>query len=403
MFFAFFYTAIVFNPTETADNLKKHGGFIPGIRPGERTAEYIDYVLTRITVVGAAYLAIVCLIPEILISYAAVPFYFGGTSLLIVVSVTMDTVAQVQGYLLAHQYEGLIKRSKLRGRQEMRIVLLGPPGAGKGTQAKELVSKYGIVQLSTGDMLRAAVAAGTPIGLQGQGHHGAGRPGAGRGRGRASSPTGSTSPTPRNGFILDGFPRTVPQAEALDRMLAKKGLRLDAVVELKVDPDILVRRIASRVERDEGARRGAARRRQSGGAQAAADGLSGPDRAAGGLLPGKGALRTVDGMASISDVAAAIGRALADAAFRPAASRESRAEARTPPASQSRPEACRQGSGVNRAGQVKAAKAAAKSRQARPSGRFAKAGRRPRPSARRSAGRPPEARKKAEKPRARGG
>jgi preprotein translocase subunit SecY len=115
VFFAFFYTAIVFNPTETAENLKKHGGFVPGIRPGERTAEYIDYVLSRITVVGAFYLAIVCLIPEILISYAAVPFYFGGTSLLIVVSVTMDTVAQIQGYLLAHQYEGLIKRAKLRG------------------------------------------------------------------------------------------------------------------------------------------------------------------------------------------------------------------------------------------------------------------------------------------------
>jgi preprotein translocase subunit SecY len=117
VFFAFFYTAIIFNPTETADNLKKHGGFIPGIRPGERTAEYIDYVLSRITVIGAAYLAVVCLFPELLISYAAVPFYFGGTSLLIVVSVTMDTVAQVQGYLLAHQYEGLIKRSKLRGRR----------------------------------------------------------------------------------------------------------------------------------------------------------------------------------------------------------------------------------------------------------------------------------------------
>ncbi len=117
VFFAFFYTAVVFNPTETAENLKKHGGFIPGIRPGERTAEYIDHVLTRLTVVGAAYLAIVCLIPEMLITYAAVPFYFGGTSLLIVVSVTMDTVAQIQGYLLAHQYEGLIKRAKLRGRR----------------------------------------------------------------------------------------------------------------------------------------------------------------------------------------------------------------------------------------------------------------------------------------------
>ncbi len=116
-FFAFFYTAIVFNTQDTADNLKKHGGFIPGIRPGERTAEYIDYVLTRITVFGAIYLVIICLLPQFLISAAGVPFYFGGTSLLIVVSVTMDTVSQVQGHLLAHQYEGLVKKSKLRGRR----------------------------------------------------------------------------------------------------------------------------------------------------------------------------------------------------------------------------------------------------------------------------------------------
>ena len=114
-FFAFFYTAIVFNPKDTADQLKKHSGFIPGYRPGERTAEYIDYVLTRITTVGAIYLVIVCLIPEFLISATGVPFYLGGTSLLIVVSVTLDTVAQVQGHLIAHQYEGLIKKSKLRG------------------------------------------------------------------------------------------------------------------------------------------------------------------------------------------------------------------------------------------------------------------------------------------------
>jgi preprotein translocase subunit SecY len=115
MFFAFFYTAIVFNPKDTADQLKKHSGFIPGIRPGERTAEYIDYVLTRITVVGALYMTLVCLLPEFLISATGVPFYLGGTSLLIVVSVTLDTVAQVQGHLIAHQYEGLIKKSKLRG------------------------------------------------------------------------------------------------------------------------------------------------------------------------------------------------------------------------------------------------------------------------------------------------
>ena len=117
IFFAFFYTAIVFNPEETADNLKKNGGFIPGIRPGKNTADYLDHVLTRLTVAGAAYLSIVCILPEILISQYAVPFYFGGTSLLIVVSVTMDTVAQIHSHLLAHQYEGLIKKSKLRGRR----------------------------------------------------------------------------------------------------------------------------------------------------------------------------------------------------------------------------------------------------------------------------------------------
>jgi len=116
VFFAFFYTAVVFSPADTADNLKKHGGFVPGIRPGKNTADYIDYVLTRITVLGALYLVAVCLLPETLIAATAVPFYFGGTSLLIVVSVTLDTVAQIQGHLLAHQYEGLVKKSKLRGK-----------------------------------------------------------------------------------------------------------------------------------------------------------------------------------------------------------------------------------------------------------------------------------------------
>ena len=115
VFFCFFYTSVVFNPEETADNLKKNGGFIPGIRPGARTAEFLDFVLTRITVIGAAYLSAICLLPEILISQWSIPFYFGGTSLLIVVSVTMDTVAQIQSHLLAHQYEGLIKKSRLKG------------------------------------------------------------------------------------------------------------------------------------------------------------------------------------------------------------------------------------------------------------------------------------------------
>ncbi len=116
-FFAFFYTSVVFNPTETADNLRKYGGFIPGIRPGRNTAEYLDHVLTRLTVVGAAYLTAISILPEILISQYAVPFYFGGTSLLIVVTVTIDTVAQVQSHLIAHQYEGLVRKSRLRGRR----------------------------------------------------------------------------------------------------------------------------------------------------------------------------------------------------------------------------------------------------------------------------------------------
>lgn len=117
LFFSFFYTAVVFNPEETAENLKKNGGFIPGIRPGKQTATYLDYVLTRLTVVGGLYIAFVCTVPEILIAEYSVPFYLGGTSLLIVVNVMMDFVTQVQSHLFAHQYEGLIKKARLKGRR----------------------------------------------------------------------------------------------------------------------------------------------------------------------------------------------------------------------------------------------------------------------------------------------
>ncbi len=117
VFFVFFYTAVVFNPDDVAENLKKNGGFVPGIRPGKRTAEYLDFVLTRLSAVGAIYLVAVCLLPELLIARLAVPFYLGGTSLLIVVSVTMDTITQIQSHLLAHQYQGLIEKSKLRGKR----------------------------------------------------------------------------------------------------------------------------------------------------------------------------------------------------------------------------------------------------------------------------------------------
>ena len=117
VFFAFFYTAIVFNPEDTAENLRKYGGYIPGIRPGKSTADYLDFVLTRLTALGASYLAAVCILPELLISKYSVPFYFGGTSLLIVVTVSLDTVSQIQSHLLAHQYQGLVKKSRLKGRR----------------------------------------------------------------------------------------------------------------------------------------------------------------------------------------------------------------------------------------------------------------------------------------------
>ncbi|HEV2083317.1 MAG TPA: preprotein translocase subunit SecY [Brevundimonas sp.] len=116
IFFCFFYTSITFNPDDTAENLRKYGGFLPGIRPGKRTAEYLDYVLTRLTVIGAGYITLVCLLPEFMVMGMGNAIYFGGTSILIVVSVTMDTVSQIQSHLLAHQYEGLIKKAKLRGR-----------------------------------------------------------------------------------------------------------------------------------------------------------------------------------------------------------------------------------------------------------------------------------------------
>ena len=194
----------------------------------------------------------------------------------------------------------------------MRVVLLGPPGAGKGTQAKELVAKHGIVQLSTGDMLRAAVAAGTPVGLKAKDI---------MARGELVPDAVVVSivsdrieqPDAKNGFILDGFPRTVPQAEALDKMLAEKGMRLDAVVELKVDPEILIRRIENReaemIARGEAVRADdnpevLKQRLTSYQAQTA------PLVA---YYAGKKALRSVDGMAAIPAVTVAIDRALAAA------------------------------------------------------------------------------------------
>ena len=191
----------------------------------------------------------------------------------------------------------------------MRIVLLGPPGAGKGTQAKELVTKHGIVQLSTGDMLRAAVAAGTPVGLKAKDI---------MARGElvpdevvvAIVSDRIDQPDAKKGFILDGFPRTVPQAEALDRMLAEKGIRLDAVVELKVDPQILIRRIETRVA--EMTARGETVRADDNpeALKKRLDAYHAQTAPLVAYYAGKRALRSVDGMAPIPAVTAAIDKAL---------------------------------------------------------------------------------------------
>ena len=251
VFFAFFYTAIIINPEDIADNLKRSGGSIPGVRPGKKTAEHIDRVLSRITLVGAIYVASICLVPVILSAWASVPFYFGGTALLIVVGVSMDLMSQIEAHLVSRQYEGfrpgLADAGAARPMSARRLLLLGPPGAGKGTQAQHLVEDLGIPQISTGDMLRAAVAAGTQVGQKAQSFMDAGKLVPNEVViGVAEERLGKEDAA--NGFILDGFPRTVAQAQALDEILPPLGCKLEKCVAIHVDPQVLVSRLLKRAE-----------------------------------------------------------------------------------------------------------------------------------------------------------
>ena len=171
VFFCYFYTAVTFNPVDVADNLKKYGGFIPGIRPGRYTADYIDRVLSRITLGGAIYVSAVCVLPTILIERFNVPFYFGGTALLIVVGVALDTVGADRDSSADPQLRGLYapRTHQIKaGRIAVRLVLLGPPGAGKGTQARMLETKLHAPQIASGDLLRAAVRNQDRLGPGGQ-------------------------------------------------------------------------------------------------------------------------------------------------------------------------------------------------------------------------------------------
>ena len=234
---AFIYTAYVLDPERAAETLQEQGGAIPGVSPGEPTADHLDRVVTLTTAIGAVWLVAISFLPEALVAGGVLlPYKMGGGSALIVVCTILDIRTQVRDLSARRSW----------GRTPMRLILLGPPGAGKGTQAQRLVAKHGIIQLSTGEMLRAAAAAGTPVGLQAKEIMASG--------GLVSDEIviGIISdrldqPDMKNGFILDGFPRTVPQAAALDELLKHKHIKLDAVVELRVNESALLQRVETRV------------------------------------------------------------------------------------------------------------------------------------------------------------
>ena len=257
IFFTFFYTGMVINPSEMSENLKKNGAFIPGIRPGSNTTEYIKNVMSKLTVIGALYLALVCVIPAILNAKPfSLPFFFGGTSLLIVIGVTLDTIQQIQSFLISNNYDnfGNKKRKKEPKRFNLRwfmiLILFGPPGAGKGTQADLLKDKFNLLHLSTGDILREEVSNNTDLGQQAKKFMDSGELVTDELIiGMIKNKIDSTKNV--EGFLFDGFPRTISQAEALDAMLLSNSLSVDKVISLEVDDNVLTQRLLSRGRSDD--------------------------------------------------------------------------------------------------------------------------------------------------------
>ena len=252
IFFCFFYTAVVFNPEETAENLKKYGGFIPGIRPGKRTEEYLDYVLTRVTVVGAAYLTVICLVPEFLIARAGIPFYLGGTSLLIVVNVTMDTVTPDP----EPPHRPPIWRSDQEGEAEGRPAdaITGwrstssssaLPAPARAPRRRGWSRKRGWSSFRPATCCAPRSRPGTPVGLQAKAVMEAGELVSDE-IVNALIDENLAALSPEQGVIFDGYPRTANQAASLDGLLAGHGRKLDHVIELAVDEDALVDRITGR-------------------------------------------------------------------------------------------------------------------------------------------------------------
>ena len=240
--FTYFYTAITFNPIEIASNMRANGGFVPGIRPGRATVDYLHRVMTRISLVGAIFLAVVATLPLLLSQVAGIDVRFGGTSLLIAIGVALDTMRQLEDQMVMRNYRGFLKQEE---KKMLRTILLGPPGAGKGTQAVKIVEKYSIPHISTGDIFRENIKNETELGKRAKSY---------MDRGELVpdelvveiATDGLAKNDCKNGFLLDGFPRTIFQAEKLDEFLTKRGEKIDKVINIDVEKDALVKRITGR-------------------------------------------------------------------------------------------------------------------------------------------------------------